>query len=736
MRTENEGKVIVKKAICNMCPRYCGLLAHVRGNDVIKVEGNPKIPDTKGFICMKGLAAPDLHHHPGRINYPLKRVGPRGEDKWERISWQQALDEIAEKLKDIKDRHGPEAVAILGGTVREPGDWAYWRWCSLFGTPNFICQGRNCGVSEFVSECATYGYHTGQGVKPGVTKCAMLSGWNPSQSHQQLYHDLLEAKRQGMKLIVADPRRTQIAEKADLWLQLKPGTDGALGLAMLNVIINEELYDKEFVAKWCLGFDEVRQYVQEYSPKRAAEITWVPADKIIEAARLYATLRPAVLSRGVASTQLGPSTKSAVQTRAILRSITGNLDVEGGNVMGRPFEKYAWMENIYFDKLLNHPERQRDNVSADLFPIASVRGYGTFREAMKKVHPLGYSASLYMLVPSPGYIWRAIAEEKPYPVKAIINQGGSPMMVFPQGKKFYDAYLSDKLELNVAMDFFMTPHVQLADYVLPAADWMERIAVKTMWGLQDYYTLGEQVVAPLHERRDDYQLWRELGIRLGQEEHWPETLEKMYDKFLEPAGVTFSELMSRDEHWYFPTPKLRKWEEKGFATFSGKVELIPSLFKKLGYDPLPRYEEPPRSSISTPELAREYPLVLTSGSRLRPYTHSCYRQIDRLRRVHPDPLLEIHPETAARLGINDGDWVNIETPEGRIRQKVKLTDSIDPRVVHADGYWWYPERPGKIPQFFDAWESNINNIIPDSAEFCTYAGDNYFRGLLCKVYKD
>jgi len=733
--TRSEGDIVVKKALCNMCPRYCGLNVHVRDGDVIKVEGNPRIPDTKGFICIKGRAAVDFHTHPGRINYPLKRVGKRGEDKWKRISWQQAMDEIAAKLKGVKGKHGPEAVAVIGGTVREPGDWSYWRWCSLFGTPNFISQGRNCGVSEFLSECATYGYHTGQGIRPGITKCAVLSGWNPAESHQQFYNNILEAQKGGMKLVVIDPRLTPIASRADLWLQLRPGTDGALGLAMLNVIINEELYDKEFVAEWCLGFDEIRQYIQEFTPQKAEEISWVPADKIIAAARLYATSKPAVLSRGVASTQLGPASKAAVQTRSILRAITGNLDVEGGNVMGRPCEKYAWLENIHFDQLAEHPERHRDNVSAEFFPIASVKGYRMFREAMKQVYPLGYSAAMYTLVPSPGYIWRAIAEEKPYPIKAIINQGGSPLLVFAQGKKFYEAYLSDKLELHVVMDLFMMPHAQIADYVLPAADWMERVHVKSFWGLQDYYTLGEQAVEPLYERRDDYQLWRELGTRLGQEEHWPETLEKMYDKFLEPAGVTFAELMARDEHWYFPPPKFKKYEEKGFSTFSGKVELTPSIFKKLGYDPLPRYEEPPRSSISTPEIAKEYPLVLASGSRVSSYTHSCYRQIDRLRRIHPDPLLEIHPQTATELGISDGDWVYIETPEGRVKQKAKLTEGIDPRVVNADGYWWYPERPGKVPQFFDTWESNINAIIPDSAEYCTYAGDNYFRGLLCKVYK-
>ncbi|MDO8491773.1 MAG: molybdopterin dinucleotide binding domain-containing protein [Dehalococcoidia bacterium] len=409
--------------------------------------------------------------------------------------------------------------------------------------------------------------------------------------------------------------------------------------------------------------------------------------------------------------------------------------MEGSNGLGRPFEKYAWLENIHWDKLVENPDRSRDNVSADVFPVTSVRGYKLYREAMKKVHPLGWGAAMYNLTPSPGYIWRAILEEKPYPVKAVFTQGSDPLLVFAQARKFCEAYLSDKLDLHVAVEQFMTPTAQLADYVLPSADWMERPHVKTMWNLIDHYSLGEQCVQPLFERRDDYQLWRDLGNRLGQQGYWPDTLEQMYDKFLEPSGMKYAEFMGKEEHWHLPAPVYRKWEQQGFATFSGKAELAPSIFEKLGVDPLPRYEEPPRSPLSTPKLAEEYPLILISGSRVKSFTHSCYRQIDGLRKAHPDPVVEVHPRTASRLGFKEGDWVYIETPEGKVKQKARLTAGIDPRVVNADGYWWYPERPGKAPRLFDIWESNINAIVPDEPGFCDYAGDNYFRALLCKVYK-
>jgi thiosulfate reductase/polysulfide reductase chain A len=726
---------IIKKTSCGSCMHQCGVRVYVRNGEVVKVEGDQENPMGRGRLCVKASAAVDLHKHPSRLNYPLKRSGERGEGKWQRISWEQAMDEIALKIGEIRDKYGPEAVAFMGGTVHEPGDWAAWRWCNLFGTPNVHNQGKNCGEAEFLMECAAYGYHTRPAPKPGVTRCLVVWGANPSASSPVAYQpSILGAKEKGAKLIVIDPRLTEAASQADLWLQLRPGTDGALGLGMLNVIIEENLYDQDFVARYCLGFDELKALVQEYPPGRVAEITWVPEEKITEAARSIATLKPSVITFGVAACHLGRSAKSAVQVKAILRAITGNLDVEGGNVLKEPFKDLAWFENLCWDRLLEHPLRKRDNVSASMFPIASVKGYKLFREAMKRVHPDGYAAAIYMLTCSGINLWEAILDGGPYPVKAMVTQAANPVCTLDV-RGCYSALSSKNLELHVAMDLFMTPTAMLADYVLPAADWLERPVLSFRWGLVGDYVAGEQAVAPLFERRDDYQLWRELGIRLGQENDWPETLEGMYDRFLAPTGKTFREFLSQKEHWYSPGEQYRKYEKAGFATFSGKVELLPSIFDRLGIDPSPRYEESPLSPISSPDLAREYPLILISGSRVVYYWHSCYREQKRLRKAYPDPLLQIHPETASALGIADGDWVYIETPQGRIKQKARLTAGIHPKVVHADGYWWYPERSGDKPGFFGVWDSNINVILPNSPQLFDYCGDYLFRGLLCRVYK-
>jgi thiosulfate reductase/polysulfide reductase chain A len=724
--------VIIKRTSCRNCPYHCGALVHVKNGEIVKIEGDPEHPAGRGRLCVKAAAAIDIHKHPERLNYPLKRVAERGNNKWQEISWVQAMDEIAAKIDEIRRKHGPEAVAFIGGSPHEPGDWAAWRWCNLFGTPNIHNQGKNCGEAEFLAECATYGYQTESTPRPGVTRCCVVWGRNPSSSSPvQTWRAILEAEEKGCKLIVVDPRLTETASKADLWLQLRPGTDGALGLGMLHVIIKESLYDKAFVSKYCLGFDKIKVLVEEYTPAKVEDITWVSADKIIEAARSVATLKPSAISFGVATCHLGGASKSAVQVKAILRALTGNLDIEGGNSLMEPFENLAWFENISWDVLLEHPQRKRDTVSADMFPIASVRGYRLFRDAMKKVHPHGYGAAIYMLTYNGINLWNAILEGKPYAVKAVITQGANPLCSLDT-RGCYRALTSENLELHVAMDLFMTPTVMLADYVLPAADWLERSTLNFGWGISNSYVAGERSVAPLYERRDDYQFWCELGKRLGQEKDWPETLEKMFDRFLEPTGKTYEEFLHQKEHWYFPARKYKKYEKNGFATFSGKVELLPSIFERLGIDPLPRYEEPPRSPISTPDLAEDYPLFLISGSRVIYYWHSCYRQQGKLRNAYHDPLLQIHPRTASRMGIADGDWVYVETPEGRIKQKAKLTEGIHPLVVHADGYWWFPEKSGEAPGLFGVWDSNINAIIPTNPKLFDYAGDYVFRGLLCK----
>ena len=734
---ESTEQTVTRRGACPVCGLGCQVEVELRDGTPVRIK-----KDSKSFqpaICPRSGSARDYHDHPGRINYPLRRTGQRGEGSWEQITWERAIDEIAEKLGGIRDDYGPEATLVAGGSVHGSGDAAAWRWCNLWGTPNFLYQGKNCGEAEHMAEWSVYGNIGAPGTvpTPGLTKCALAWGLNvPVSWGKTLWQPFLAAVEQGMKLVVIDPRLSETAEKADLWLRLRPGTDGALAYGMLNVIIEEGIYDKQFVNDWCLGFEELATLVKRYPLDKVEAITWVPAEKIAQAARLYATSKPALLSWGLGNSLSGKGTMSGVLGKCFLRAISGNLDVPGGHPLDDQPQHLAFREEMHWDEQIDHPLRTRDNVSAHLWPIASVRGLKLFREAMAKVHPKGCGPASYMIYPGPSCVWSAILEEDPYPIKALFTQGTNALVAFANSRRVHRALKSDNLDLHVVMDHFMTPTAQLADYVLPATDALERpnILGSAMWGFGNVYSATAAAVERRYERRDDYELWRDLGNKLGQRGYWADTLEEWFDKLLEPSNTTYKELSSREINWLFPSPSQKRYQDGGFATFSGKVELTSGVLEKLGYDPMPEYEEPTWSPVSDPELAKQYPLVLTSGASSAYYYRSHQKMLDKMRRQHPYPLLQIHPETADELGISAEDWVYVETPLGRVKQKAQLSEGMDPRVVHADALWWYPEQPGEEPSLCGIWDCTINAIVPDDIEQCDYAGNQCFRALLCRVY--
>lgn len=726
----------VKRTFCTLCPQHCGMLVEVdEHHHPVAFDGDLHNPVAKGKLCIKGTAAIEVHDHPDRVNHPLKRVGARGEGRWERISWEQALDEIAEKLRDLREREGPESLATLGGTHKGPGDWSSWRFACDFGTPNFVSQGRNCGVGEFVTETAVYGWDTVyMAPQPGVTQCLVVWGSNPAESSPPSWERLRACQAQGAKLIVIDPRRTKTAARADLHLQVRPRTDGALALGMVHVMVRDGIYDREFVERWCLGFDEVAAEAALWTPERTEEITGVPAADVEAAARMYATNGPARIAFGVAPTQLGEgASRSALLGRAILRAISGNLDVPGGEPIGNPYDEsvFSWLPNIGFDKLVDHPLRTRESVNAHETPITSISGYTAFREAMADVYPHGHTGSAYLLFASQPAIYRAVLEQDPYPVRAIIVQGGEPMLSMGAGRYAYEAFTSPELELLVNMDYWMTPSAQLADYVLPAADFLERPDISAHWGIGNFFVVGQQAAQTLHERRNDYELWAGLGRRLLDPADWPETLEAMLDRFLAPSGRTFEEWATAEKNHHFTRPRWRKYEEQGFATASGKVELVPSMFARFGVDPSPTYTGPP---YAAPDAAEEdFPLQMIPGSRVRELTASNLRQSAKLKRIHPEPLCDVHPDTAAGVGIVDGDWMVIERPEGAIRQRARFDATMRRDTVNPDGYWWEPGEAPNEPHLSGVWVSNANAITPRDPALSNFAGDQQLRGARCRI---
>lgn len=707
------------RTVCQACHCECGVLVSVDQGRAVKIEGDPGHPMNKGATCIKGRSYLETQYHPDRLKYPLKRAGRRGEGKWQRVSWEQALSEIASQITSLKDRSGPQAFASIHGTGPRSSFVATHLMTNAMRSPNVVSVDCHiCYEPSVIAEKATMGESVmiEHGPDYPSANCIVVWGGNPETSHPPLGQQVLRAKKErGAKLIVIDPRRTRVAGLADLWLQIRPGTDGALALAMINTLISEKLYNMEFVNRWCLGFEQLKNRAAEYPPERAAEITWVPADTIRQAARMYATTRPATLHHRVAVEHNINSTQ-ACRALSILLALTGNVDVEGGNLLRVQTPGY-----IGRGALFGNDKRFRMDDASEWKRIGS------------RQYPLlsGPEALGFPFVVAPLWIDN-LASEEPYPIKAMYCAGGNPVVNCQDSRRVWD--LLQKLDLFVVADFFMTPTAEAADYVLPVKTWLERDECCDLL-YNNYIAARQKVVETPFEALDDL----EIAIGLVQRLPWADrsflpwkTVAEHNEWAMKGTGVGFDEFKKRG---YIVQPmRYKKYETGRFQTPSGKIELSSSIFQRHGYDPLPGYREPAESPYSTPELSVDYPLVLTTGARHIEYFHSEGRQIPSLRKRVPDPEMEVHPETAAQYGIRDGDWVWIETPKAkgqRIRMKAIVTDGIDPRVVHARHGWWFPERPAPEHGCFD---SNVNAVLTNGPreEICCSVAT---RGTLCRIYK-
>jgi len=530
----------------------------------------------------------------------------------------------------------------------------------------------------------------------GKPNCVLVWGANPVWSNPDEYtgENLMTTLSEGAKLIVVDPRLTYLAGRADVWLQPRPGTDAALALGFANVIISEKLHDQEFIDKYIYGWDKFVERVNEYPLEKVEEITWVPANKIRDAARLYAQIKPAGIHWGVG---LDQSINGIDNARCLisLMAMTGNLDVPGGNAYFiRPPTKLSREQNVTFDFPPKH-------LAGDDFKIGQMIGATT-----------------------PSLLCKAILTGKPYPLKAMHLHGTNPLMTRANANEIYEA-LCHMDFLSVA-DFFLTPTAELADIVLPAATWLEYDGVANdFWHYS--YRIPRQKVVQIGECRSDHQIINELGKRMGQE--WGNSTEEDLDNVLEASGLTWQQFKKMP--YLKAEMEYRKHERAGFSTPTGKVELYSTTIEKLGYDPLPQYREIPEGPVSQSELNKEYPYILTTGARQPVYFCSESRMIPWLREIHPDPIVEIHPQTAQRHDIKDGDWVIIESLRGKIKQKAELTIGIDPCVVHAEYGWWFSE----VASPDHGWrESNVNLLTDNNPDTCDPAmGSTNLRASLCKI---
>ena len=678
----------VVKSDCILCINSCGIDAYVEDGKLVKVEGMKEHWLNKGALCPKGARLTEYVYSPNRLRYPVKTVDGR----FQKISWDQATDEIATKLAELKEKYGARTLATWTGSVGvEHFEMAAFnqRFRGAFGSPNFFNAEGICFRSRILARQITFGRYPVE--EPMNANCFILWGRNPDASYFPIGRMIRERVREGAKLITIDPRRIPLA-KEGIYLQPRPGTDCAIALAMMNVIIGEDLWDKEFVDKHTFGFDRLVEHVKEYTPEKAERISGVPASEISRVARLFANAEGACILEGVGHMNQVTNGLQNHRAFAILQSITGNIDVPGGWVTC-PQVRLADLRLPIKENALGYDE----------FPV--------FHQFGKYPPPYG-SASL---------MTDTMRTEKPYPIKAFITSGSNPAVTFPDTKRFLEGIANQ--DLVVCMDPFMTETGQLADYVLPACTFLEETGIGGFpYGISycvPYIMLRKKVIEPLYESKPIWWIWSQLGRKMGYEEHFPwNSDEEVAEHFFSTSGVTLQDLKEHPEGLYFGEKKYRLFEEKKFSTASGKVELYSARMEELGFPGIPTHVEPEQSQVRNPELVREYPEILLTGARQLEYIDAQMRDSS-LRIIRPEADAEINPVTAGKYGIINGEMIGVETPRGSIKIKAKVTEDIMRGVV-------------SVPH---GWAAANCNILLDAALKDPVSGYVTMRAVACRIVK-
>ena len=787
---------------CGLCIARCGAVAVVEDGRFTALEADPAHP-TGQALCAKGRAGPELVYHPDRLTHPVRRTAPKGEPNpgWERISWDEALDLTAASMRRIAQRHGPESVAF---SLSSPSTTALadsygfvQRLMNAFGSPNAVNSLDICGWARAFATSYTYGVGSVGvgggfgGAMPDIANsgCLILWGYNPSFSRLTHATAVTEARKRGMRLIVIDPRHVGLAAKADLWLRVRPGTDGALALGLANLMIQRGWYDRDFIRTWSNGpllvradtgrllierdltpngdahrmfawdataarlvpYDAVtgrydggrsslalegecrvatpggdvichpvfELYVQlcsHYPPEAVEATCWIPRAQIEEAARLIWYARPVSYYAWSGHEQHANTTQTA-RAISLLYALTGCFDAPGGNVL--------------------LPAPPAASVTGADLPSAK-RMAPTLGRAERPLGPARWNSV------TTRDLYRAILEEKPYPIRGLIGFGSNMLMAHADGGHGRTALAA--LEFYAHADLFMTSTAELADVVLPVASCFEREALKIGFDIspeaQSLVQLRQAVVSPPGEARPDTDIVFDLAVRLGlAAQFWNGDIDAAYRHQLAPTGVTLEQLRAipggvrvplQTRHAKHAEPDANGMP-RGFATPSRRIELYSQTFLDHGYAPLPDFEEPQVGPVARPDLAARFPLILTNAKPTL-FCQTQHRALPSLRKRAPHPEVELHPIAAQARGIANGDWVAIETPNGSVRARARFNDQLDPRVVIGEHGWWQAcseiDAPGYDP--FGPRGANLNLLI-GSAALDPISGTASHRAYLCDI---
>ncbi|MBZ0218135.1 MAG: molybdopterin-dependent oxidoreductase [Fimbriimonadaceae bacterium] len=725
------------KTTCRLCLVRCGMAVELeddlsaeispeRGNTplgkVKKFIGDREHPLSKGYLCIKGKASLDYVSAPDRVIYPQKRVGERGSGQWERVSWNDALDDIASRMNNIIDKYGARAVAVQALPPKEY--YAYDLFLEAINSPTFFKHdAHNCFTPQLMSDILTYGSLATYINFMDVEECDtfILWGVNLTETNGSKAVRVGDAVRNnGAKTIVVDPRPTRSAQKADLWLRIRPGTDAALALGMINLMIENNWYDQDFVDSWTIGFDELKARAAEFTPEKTAEITWIPVDKIIEATRMFATAKRSALYTFIGAT-MGGNSISTLRLMGFLPALTGRIDQAGNNCILQPVKMRL---PSYYKPGANDADaaRLKDQISADRFPLLS--------------GPNAISAPY----PNPSHVIDAMITGEPYPVKALWTNC-NPMVGLEDSYRVLEALKS--LDLLIVSDMFESPTAHLADYILPVTTHMESDAITEYAGL-NLITARVKCMEPRGEVREEADAVLEVMRRMGLSDKMPvQTYHELLDYRLAPLGITFDEfaelgsVIGPDERVKYKNGKMRPDGKPGFNTPSGKIEFTSLKLEEFGYDPLPSFKEPlysPREADgSQTKVSADYPLVLISGTRAVEYYSTLGISLPRLNKRRPYPGLEMAPETAEKYGLEEGDWAEIEAPttDKTIIRQVAFLPGMDPRVINAEGLWYMPGE--------ELIEGTLmvgaNVLTPLRDDLDPVMGGSTARCLLCRIKK-
>lgn len=736
--------VEVKHAWCKMCGparTHCSTLCTVRDGRWTNVEGNPEAGNNYGrgsrTLCAKGNAAMHTVYSPTRLLYPMKRTGEKGEGKFEQITWDEALDTIAAKLKEQKEQYGAESYAVLSPQFYAVLGSLGRRFLNVHGSPNYL-HSAICNSQRMFSRLVTIGgpeHAKATDTAPGQlgkTKLLVVWGFNSENSavNQGNPNARMNAKEGGMQIVDIRPMQEGLGAHADYWLPVRPGTDTALALAFLNVIIGEDLYDHDFVENWTTGFDELAEHVTQFTPAWAAEITGLPEEQITEVARLMGTVKPMGINCGNGIGDQANDGHWTVACACLIEAITGNLGIAGGGgagmVMPEPLIKTKGID-LLTDRL---PESDEDKANGWMAGVSKLVAPETPRWFQDMMTQESGPTSAY----NKGL--QSILTEDPYPLRFVFGQSSNPMSATRQPKTIAEAL--KKLDYYVVMDTAWNSSCDYADIVLPATTQYEsadQFATKNS-PAGTFIGINQVISEPPGETRSDWQYYLDLAVKMGYgADFWDGDIDKMLNEQLDGSGVTLEEL--REKGYVFkertdgakPTEPAYQDYEKMFANLpGGKVQCVnewigdkPNAMDTGTIERLPVYKGAPESIVGTPDVAAEYPLVISDVHAYRLCNHSYYHDVPYLRELQPEPWVKINPATGAKYGIADGDWMTVESPHGSIKMVARYFEAIAPDVLMTKRGWWEPCDELGLPGYGSLDGGSEVNVLYDD-DIANYDG--------------